>query len=94
MSEKLVLRTASARIPTPVGTFRLCHYSNPRDDKEHLALVFGEVQNGERVLVRVHSECMTGDVFGSLRCDCGEQLHAAMQQIAAEGRGVIVYLRQ
>ncbi len=94
MTENIMQRTASARIPTPVGTFRLCHYSNQRDDKEHLALVLGEVRDGERVLVRVHSECMTGDVFGSLRCDCGEQLHAAMQQIAAEGRGVIIYLRQ
>jgi 3,4-dihydroxy 2-butanone 4-phosphate synthase/GTP cyclohydrolase II len=94
MTERIMQRTASARIPTPVGTFRLCHYSNQRDDKEHLALVLGDVHDSERVLVRVHSECMTGDVFGSLRCDCGEQLHAAMQQIAAEGRGVIIYLRQ
>lgn len=94
MASNIMQRTASARIPTPAGTFRLCHYSNERDGKEHLALVLGDVQDGERVLVRVHSECMTGDVFGSLRCDCGEQLHAAMQQIAAEGRGVIVYLRQ
>lgn len=94
MSDLNMQRTASARIPTSAGTFRLCHYSNNVDDKEHLALVMGDVQDAENVLVRVHSECMTGDVFGSLRCDCGEQLHAAMQQIAAEGRGVIVYLRQ
>lgn len=87
-------RTTSARIPTSAGTFHLYHYSNERDDKEHLALVMGDVHDGERVLVRVHSECMTGDVFGSLRCDCGEQLHTAMQHIAAEGRGIIVYLRQ
>ena len=87
-------RTTSARIPTSAGTFHLYHYTNARDDKEHLALVMGDVHDGERILVRVHSECMTGDVFGSLRCDCGEQLHTAMQHIAAEGRGVIVYLRQ
>ncbi len=87
-------RTTSARVPTPAGVFQLYHYVNERDDKEHLALVMGEVTDGEQVLVRVHSECMTGDVFGSLRCDCGEQLHAAMQRIAAEGRGMIVYLRQ
>jgi 3,4-dihydroxy 2-butanone 4-phosphate synthase/GTP cyclohydrolase II len=94
MNTPNMLRTTSARIPTAAGTFHLYHYTNERDDKEHLALVMGDVQGCERVLIRVHSECMTGDVFGSLRCDCGEQLHAAMQQIAAEGRGVIVYLRQ
>lgn len=90
----VVQRTTCARIPTAAGVFQLCHYTNNQDDKEHLALVMGEVAGGEKVLARVHSECMTGDLFGSLRCDCGEQLHAAMQQIAAEGRGVIIYLRQ
>ncbi|MBK8049220.1 MAG: GTP cyclohydrolase II [Anaerolineales bacterium] len=87
-------RTTCARIPTPEGSFRLCHYTNTLDNKEHLALVMGDVVGGEAILVRVHSECMTGDVFGSLRCDCGEQLHAAMRAIAAAGRGVILYLRQ
>ena len=85
-------RTTSARIPTSAGTFYLYHYANGRDDKEHLALVMGDVHDGERILVRVHSECMTGDVFGSLRCDCGEQLDAALHRIAAEP-GAIVYLR-
>lgn len=87
-------RTTCARIPTGYGTFQLCHYTNRRDHREHLALVMGDVRDGEAVLVRVHSECMTGDTFGSLRCDCGEQLHTAMQRIAEAGRGVIVYLRQ
>ncbi len=94
MNKPTMLRTTGARIPTAAGTFHLYHYTNVRDDKEHLALVMGDLQQDERILVRVHSECMTGDVFGSLRCDCGEQLHTAMLQIAAEGRGVIVYLRQ
>lgn len=89
-----LVRTASARIPTPYGTFHLYHYNSERDAKEHLALVMGEVQQRQEVLIRVHSECMTGDTFGSLRCDCGEQLHMAMQRIADAGRGVIVYLRQ
>lgn len=86
-------RTTSARIPTDVGDFELHHYVGA-DRKEHLALVMGEVFGIEDVLVRVHSECFTGDVLGSLRCDCGEQLHAAMHMIANEGRGVIIYLRQ
>jgi 3,4-dihydroxy 2-butanone 4-phosphate synthase/GTP cyclohydrolase II len=88
------VRTASARIPTPYGTFHLYHYNSERDAKEHLALVMGEVRQCQEVLIRVHSECMTGDTFGSLRCDCGEQLHMAMQRIADAGKGVIVYLRQ
>lgn len=94
MTRPLVQRTTCARIPTPVGVFQLCHYTNDRDDKEHLALVMGDIAGSERVLVRVHSECMTGDVFGSLRCDCGAQLDAAMRAIAAEGSGLIIYLRQ
>jgi 3,4-dihydroxy 2-butanone 4-phosphate synthase/GTP cyclohydrolase II len=89
-----LVRTASARIPTPHGTFHLYHYSSAHDAKEHLALVMGDVQHCHNVLIRVHSECMTGDTFGSLRCDCGEQLHMAMQRIADVGKGVIVYLRQ
>ncbi len=94
MSEPILQRTASARIPTAAGLFHLYHFTNNRDGKEHVALVMGDVAGQHGVLTRVHSECMTGDVFGSRRCDCGEQLHDAMRAIAAEGRGVIVYLRQ
>lgn len=83
-----------ARIPTEVGEFRLCLYESEQDSKEHLALVMGEVAGKENVLVRVHSECFTGDVLGSLRCDCGEQLQRSMAMIAAEGSGVLLYLRQ
>lgn len=90
----VIQRTVSARIPTDAGVFQLYHFTNNRDSKEHLALVMGEVESQQGVLVRVHSECMTGDVFGSRRCDCGEQLHDAMRAIAEEGRGVIIYLRQ
>ena len=87
-------RMACARIPTTEGEFQLCLYANNQDDKEHLALVWGDVAGQRDVLTRVHSECFTGDVLGSLRCDCGEQLARAMQMIAAEGNGVILYLRQ
>ena len=83
-----------ARIPTDVGEFQLCYYRNNIDDKEHLALLFGDVAGHHDVLVRVHSECFTGDVLGSLRCDCGPQLQKAIRLIAAEERGVIIYLRQ
>ncbi len=93
-TEKLVQRIAEADLPTKYGHFRIISYSNPLDDKEHVALVKGDVAGVENVLVRVHSECLTGDVFGSLRCDCGDQLHRAMELIEAEGRGVIVYMRQ
>jgi len=89
-----VERLTSARIPTIDGEFTLCLYGNSMDDKDHLALLYGEVENEEDVLVRVHSECFTGDVLGSLRCDCGEQLNASMRRIAAEGAGVLLYLRQ
>ena len=94
MNEYRVSRVASARIPTHAGEFQLCVYTNHRDAKEHLALVLGDVAGKDDVLVRVHSECFTGDVLGSLRCDCGEQLHLAMQTIALQGEGVILYLRQ
>ncbi len=87
-------RTTCARIPTAEGEFQLCHYANDRDDKEHLAVVMGDVAGCHDVLVRVHSECFTGDVLGSLRCDCGPQLHQAMALVAREGRGIILYLRQ
>jgi GTP cyclohydrolase II len=85
---------ACARIPTALGEFQLCLYVNTHDEKEHLALVMGEVAGQPGVLARLHSECFTGDVLGSRRCDCGEQLQLAMQMIAAGGCGVIVYLRQ
>lgn len=90
----VVTRLASGRIPTAHGDFELVYFSNSVDNKEHLAFVKGDVSAGEDVLVRVHSECFTGDVMGSLRCDCGEQLQRAMAMVAAAGRGVIVYLRQ
>jgi GTP cyclohydrolase II len=89
-----ITRQACARIPTELGEFQLCLYTNNQDDKEHLALVMGDVHQQSRVLVRVHSECFTGDVLGSRRCDCGEQLQRAMQMIAEAGAGVVVYLRQ
>jgi len=89
-----VTRQVSARIPTHEGEFELSLYMSNRDDKEHLALAHGNVTNTDNLLVRVHSECFTGDVLGSRRCDCGEQLHSAMQLIAAEGQGLVIYLRQ
>jgi GTP cyclohydrolase II len=94
MSEKLVNKLVCARIPTTEGEFQLCLYENPLDEKEHMALVMGEVAEMDNVLVRVHSECFTGDVLGSKRCDCGEQLARSMQMIAGEGSGVVIYLRQ
>jgi 3,4-dihydroxy 2-butanone 4-phosphate synthase/GTP cyclohydrolase II len=89
-----VSKQVSARIPNPAGAFQLSLYHNDTDDKEHLALILGEVAGKEGVLVRVHSECFTGDVLGSLRCDCGEQLQRSMEMIAAAGTGVLLYLRQ
>jgi 3,4-dihydroxy 2-butanone 4-phosphate synthase/GTP cyclohydrolase II len=83
-----------ARLPTDEAEFRLCLYANSADNKEHLALVLGKVEDEPGVLVRVHSECFTGDVLGSRRCDCGEQLRRAMACIAEAGRGMIIYLRQ
>ncbi len=87
-------RIVSARIPTAHGEFRLDYYSNTVDNKEHLALVKGDVENGADVLVRVHSECFTGEVLGSQRCDCASQLDAATEAIAREGVGILIYLRQ
>ncbi|MDB4952031.1 MAG: 3,4-dihydroxy-2-butanone 4-phosphate synthase [Gemmatimonadetes bacterium] len=92
--ERLVHRAAEAHIPTPFGTWRMVAYHNDVDPFEHVAMVKGEVEGTGDVLVRMHSECLTGDVFHSLRCDCGEQLDTAMKRIHEEGRGVIVYLRQ
>lgn len=94
MDELHVVQQVRARLPTPVGDFQLLLYTNNKDDKEHLALVMGSVQGKEDIRVRVHSECYTGDVLGSLRCDCGEQLHNALLEIASAGRGVLIYLRQ
>lgn len=92
-TEKLVKRVAEARIPTEWGDFACYVYESTLDGEEHVALVRGNVAGEQDVLVRVHSECLTGDAFGSLRCDCGPQLQAAMAQVAAEDRGVVVYLR-
>jgi 3,4-dihydroxy 2-butanone 4-phosphate synthase/GTP cyclohydrolase II len=94
MNNLMVNRAACARIPTPEGEFQLCVYQTNQDNKEHLALVLGDVLEQSQVLTRIHSECFTGDVLGSLRCDCGEQLQRAMQLIAQEGRGMLLYLRQ
>ena len=93
-NERLVRRVAQPRLPTKSGEFRLVAYRSEIERKTHLALVMGEVRPGDRVLVRVHSECITGDVFGSVRCDCGAQLRQAMKIIADAGQGIIVYLRQ
>jgi 3,4-dihydroxy 2-butanone 4-phosphate synthase/GTP cyclohydrolase II len=92
-TERQVERAAEARIPTAHGEFRAVGYRSLLDGTEHVALVRGEVGDGRDVLVRVHSECLTGDVFGSRRCDCGPQLDAALAAIAAEGRGVVLYVR-
>ena len=93
-NERMVRRAAQAVLHTEHGVFDLIAYENDIDAREHVALVKGDVSTGEPVLVRVHSECLTGDVFGSMRCDCGSQLHEAMHMIEREGRGVIVYMRQ
>lgn len=94
LHERIMERSAKARLPTKYGDFDIYGYRNVITDKSHVALVMGDVADGEPVLCRVHSECLTGDVFGSCRCDCGEQLAEAMKKINSEGRGIIVYLRQ
>ena len=94
LSEKLIERVESINLPTENGDFRAFGYLSVLDQKEHLALVKGTVDDGKPVLVRVHSECLTGDVFHSLRCDCGDQLTAALEEIEHEGRGVVLYMRQ
>jgi 3,4-dihydroxy 2-butanone 4-phosphate synthase/GTP cyclohydrolase II len=91
--EKLIERVVEARIPTIHGEFRAVGYKSLVDDRHHVALVMGDIGDGQNVLVRVHSECLTGDVFGSQRCDCGEQLHQALAKIGEEGRGVLLYIR-
>ncbi|WP_419948563.1 bifunctional 3,4-dihydroxy-2-butanone-4-phosphate synthase/GTP cyclohydrolase II [Candidatus Palauibacter sp.] len=93
-TESLVRRIAEAELPTPWGDFRIVGYANDVDDREHVALVRGDVAGQEDVLVRVHSRCLTGDVFHSHRCDCGDQLEAAMRRVVEAGAGVIVYLDQ
>ncbi len=93
-NEKLILKESEVGLPTRHGIFRLHLYRSLIDGRTHLALTMGDVKDGESVLTRVHSECLTGDVFGSSRCDCGEQLNTAMDMIAREGRGVLVYMRQ
>lgn len=92
--ERLVHRVAQARLPTPFGEFRIIGYRNDVDQAEHVALVYGDVEGQPDVLVRMHSMCLTGDVFGSARCDCGWQLTSAFRLITAEGRGAVVYLDQ
>jgi 3,4-dihydroxy 2-butanone 4-phosphate synthase/GTP cyclohydrolase II len=93
-SEKLVERVASTRLPTRLGLFQLYLYRSTTDQKEHVVLVKGNIAGTQPVLVRVHSECLTGDVFGSLRCDCNEQLNAALAMVEKAGAGVVVYMRQ
>ena len=93
-TEALVRRVASAALPTDYGDFRVYAYESVLDRETHVALVRGEIGDGENVLVRVHSRCLTGDVFHSARCDCGPQLDAAMERVATEGRGVLLYLNQ
>jgi len=93
--ESLIRRAATATIPTLYGgEFKTIVYENDVDEMKHVAMVKGEIDPEDNVLVRVHSECLTGDTFGSLRCDCGDQLHKAMEMVAKEGKGVIVYMHQ
>ena len=94
MHDRIVHRVASPKLPTEFGEFRLIAYQNDLEQETHLALVMGAVDTGEPVLARVHGECLTGDVFGSVRCDCGRQLDQAMEMISSAGRGVLLYLRQ
>ena len=92
--DSIVRRVASAKLPTDYGEFRLHAFENQIDKQVHVALVYGEIGDGEGVLVRVHSQCLTGDVLHSARCDCGAQLDEALRRIGAEGRGVLLYLNQ
>jgi len=92
--EPLIELGATSKLPTEFGDFDIYVFNNPIDNKEHLAIVKGDVRNQDDVMVRIHSECLTGDVFGSKRCDCGEQLHTALRKLEAAGQGVLVYMRQ
>ena len=94
LHDKHVVREACAKLPTCYGDFQIYGYTDDLTGESHVALVKGDIADGKGVLCRVHSECLTGDVFGSARCDCGEQLHTAMRQIEKEGRGVLLYMRQ
>jgi 3,4-dihydroxy 2-butanone 4-phosphate synthase / GTP cyclohydrolase II len=93
-TERLVKHAATAELPTEHGAFRIYAYENQLDNETHVALVRGDISSGKNILVRVHSKCLTGDVFHSARCDCGAQLHTAMARIAKEGRGILLYLNQ
>src|SRR5688572_1592585 len=92
--ERLVRKTAEANLPTRYGQFRIHAFQSEIDKQDHVALVMGEIKPGDKVLVRVHSQCLTGDIFSSARCDCGDQLHHALEMIASAGQGVLLYLRQ
>jgi 3,4-dihydroxy 2-butanone 4-phosphate synthase/GTP cyclohydrolase II len=92
--EVLVERVTEAKMPTKYGDFQMIGFINKLNGEHHVALVKGDVSTDEPVLVRVHSECLTGDAFGSLRCDCGDQMHEALRRIDEEGRGVLLYMRQ
>lgn len=92
--DSIVKREVEIQLPTEFGDFKAVGYTNTVDGKDHVALVKGEIDENEPVLLRVHSECLTGDVFGSNRCDCGPQLEAALTQIEKEGRGILLYMRQ
>jgi len=92
--ERLIERTAEADLPTKYGHFRIIVYKSKVDDFEHVALVKGKINKNEPTLVRVHSSCLTGDILGSLRCDCGDQLHTAMEMVEREGKGVVLYMQQ
>jgi len=94
LHEKMIRRVAEAKLPTSYGEFTAAAFQSEVDASEHLALVMGDVETNEPVLVRVHSECLTGDVFGSRRCDCGAQIDMALRLIAEEGRGIFLYMRQ
>lgn len=94
MTESLVKKAAEAKLPTKHGEFRMVGFENAINGEHHVALVKGDIKPGEEVLVRVHSECLTGDAFGSLKCDCGEQLQAALDNIEKAGKGVLLYMRQ
>jgi GTP cyclohydrolase II len=94
MSKLKVARKVQTRIPTDHGDFQLCYYTNTLDEKEHLALFTGELSKTKPVLARIHSECFTGDVLGSRRCDCGEQLDQSLKIISEAGAGILIYLRQ
>ncbi len=93
-TERLINRVSEARLPTEYGDFKIVTYDNQVDDLIHVAMVYGDVEGRDNILVRVHSECLTGEVFGSLRCDCGDQLKAAMKKVVEDGAGVILYMRQ